>query len=232
MSQEEKKENESQFQLVKFKYSAIASQSKLAVRDFYFADRMISIKQSGKNEEIATRVWDASIILSHYLNENASKLDIKNKYVLEIGGGLGLTSIVLSLLSVKHVYLTDIDADCMKLAQFNINHNKCGDNISIHEFFWGTDMEKTTIDRNKFDIVIGADCIYLKETYKALVQTFEDIFEYNPNAMIILSFAERFHHQHIFYNLLQKNKAFKIDYVEGLNIDLAATNKIMIITHL
>merc|ERR1712228_485130 len=220
------------FQVVKFKYSAIASQSKLAVRVFYFADTMIEIKQSGTNEEIATRVWDASIVLSHYLDKNAKKLDLKTKYVLEIGGGLGLSSIVCSLLSVKHVYLTDIDGDCMELAQFNINKNECSDNISIHEFFWGSDINKTTMNRNKFDIVIGADCIYLKETYKSLVQTFEDIFGYNRNAMIILTFAERFYHQNIFYNLIKKNKAFKVDYAEGLDIDLAETNKIMIITHL
>lgn len=230
---QEIKEYESQFQIVKFSYANAhcESQSKMASRDFYFADQMITIKQSGQKDEIPTRVWDASIVLSHYLNQNAKHLELSSKCILEIGAGLGLCSIVCSLLNSKHVYLTDIDQNCMLLAKENIELNKCKDNISIHEYYWGSDINQTTMKQNKFDIVIGADCIYLKDTYKSLITTFVDIFKYNPNSIIILAFAERFYHQNIFYNLLKKNKSFVVKYIENIDIDLAKTNKVMTITY-
>eukprot|EP01083_Nonionella_stella_P218861 784426_1 len=227
--------DDSQLQIVKFKYGNVhlESVSKLEHRDFYFANTMIEIKQSGQNDRIATRVWDASIVLSHYLDRNAKELQIESKYILEIGAGLGLCSIVCSLLNAKHVYLTDIDPHCMELAQQNIQKNTCDDNVSVHKYFWGSDLNKTTMKRNQFDIIIGADCIYLKETYKSLLQTFIHIFHFNPNAIVILAFADRFHHQKIFYKSIHKNKSFVVRYIDEkeLNIDLANTNKIMIITY-
>ena len=111
----------------------------------------------------------------------------------------------------------------MLLAKDNIELNKCKDNISIHEYYWGSDINQTTMKHNNFDIVIGADCIYLKDTYKSLIQSFIDIFKYNQNAIIILAFAERFYHQNIFYNLLKKNKSFIVEYIQNLDIDLAKT---------
>jgi len=229
----EEKTESAPLALVKFSYANahLSSASQLTSRDFYFAERMIEIEQSGKSEEIATRVWDASIVLSHYLDTHAHELQISSKVVLEIGAGLGLCSIVCSLLNAKHVYLTDIDAHCLQLAQQNIERNKCSqrNNISVHEYYWGAHLSKSTLKCNRFDLVIGADCIYLKDTYKSLIQTFTDVFKHNPNALIILAFADRFNHQHIFYKWLHKNKAFCIDYIEKLDIDLAKTNKIMTI---
>ena len=66
-TEQEIKDYEQQFQVVKFIHgnAYIESFSKMKYRDFYFAEQMIQIKQSGKNDDIATRVWDASIVLAH-----------------------------------------------------------------------------------------------------------------------------------------------------------------------
>eukprot|EP01084_Bolivina_argentea_P174053 301495_1 len=140
--------DEDQLQIVKHTYSNayVESHSKLKTRDFYFVNQMIEIKQSGKNDHIATRVWDASIVLTHYLDKNAKQLQIESKIILEIGCGLGLCSIVCSLLNAKHVYLTDIDKNCMELATENIKNNKCKNNISVHEYYWGSNINQTTME--------------------------------------------------------------------------------------
>ena len=99
-------------------------------------------------------------------------------------------SIVCALLECKHVFLTDIDENCLRLAQENIDVN-CNDSqsISVNKYYWGTPLD--TLNCDGLDLVIGADCIYIRDSYKALVQTLKNVFDLNPAALIVLTFAER-----------------------------------------
>ena len=87
----EDKDSTPELPVVKFSYAnPHLEYAKMKRRNFYFADQMIEIKQSGDQNDIPTRVWDASIVLSHYLDRNRDSLNLKTANVLEIGAGLGL----------------------------------------------------------------------------------------------------------------------------------------------
>ena len=122
--------------VVKFTYAnPHVNLTELKSRDFYFGNKLLTIKQSGNNDSIPGRVWDACIIMTNYLDKNRNI--INGKIVLELGAGLGLTSIMCSNVNAKHVYCTDIDKQALKLCRDNVKFNcKQLNNISVHEYWW------------------------------------------------------------------------------------------------
>ncbi|GAM18451.1 hypothetical protein SAMD00019534_016260 [Acytostelium subglobosum LB1] len=68
-----------------------------------FQTHTIEIKQSSKGPRVGSTVWDSSIVMSKYFEIEIGSKNLKGKRVIELGSGVGLLGIALSLLDADIV---------------------------------------------------------------------------------------------------------------------------------
>ncbi|KAE8626717.1 hypothetical protein XENTR_v10006724 [Xenopus tropicalis] len=150
----------------------------------------------GANLGVAAPVWDAALFLCGYFEEQ--KLDFKGKKVIELGAGTGIVGILVSLLG-GHVTLTDLP-HALSQIQKNVSANVSSNNPpQVCALSWGLDQEKFPQD---YDFVLGADIVYLHDTYPLLIQTLQYLC--GPQTSIFLSSKMRQEHgtMHFFQDIL------------------------------
>ncbi|KAK7915645.1 hypothetical protein WMY93_011406 [Mugilogobius chulae] len=129
----------------------------------------LRIKQLfGARLGVAAPVWDAAIQLSNFLVER--RVELKGKRVIELGAGTGLLGIFAARMGAA-VTLTDLPVALPPLrANVSANTPPCGWSRapSVLPLSWGKDQLSFPSD---WDLVLGADIIYLPETFPLLVQT-------------------------------------------------------------
>jgi len=132
-------------------------------------DHSIELSQSFESDGVAGFVWDAAVVLSKYLS---LKRDIvEGKKVLELGAGTGLVGIVCHKLGAKTVLSTD-HSDVIHVTEGNFQLNKI-DKECVSPLNWGEDISRfSAID---FDVIIGADIIYIEETFSHLLKTITEL---------------------------------------------------------
>lgn len=99
----------------------------------------------------------------------------EGKRILELGGGTGIVGICASLLG-GDVMITD-QAPVLDILRFNVKANLPKDkaqSVRVEEFFWGNSeqLEKVLQDGD-WDMVVGADLVYAKESIPGLITTLE-----------------------------------------------------------
>ncbi|XP_020792693.1 EEF1A lysine methyltransferase 3 [Boleophthalmus pectinirostris] len=129
----------------------------------------LRIKQVfGANLGVAAPVWEAAIQLSNYLVEQS--VELKGRRVIELGAGTGFLGIFAARLGAV-VTLTDLPIALPPL-QANVSANMPPGGWtsapSVLPLSWGTDHLTFSSD---WDLVLGADLIYLPETFLLLVET-------------------------------------------------------------
>ena len=96
---------------------------------------------------------------------------MKNKTLVELGAGTGLVGMTAAALGAS-VTCTDV-AKALPLLQENINLNfspkEVEQHLSVQRLEWGKDHKNFA--SCSFDYVVGADIIYLEETFDSLLQT-------------------------------------------------------------
>jgi predicted nicotinamide N-methyase len=120
-------------------------------------------------------VWPSSIVLANFMLD----YDFANKRILEIGCGIGLVSL---LLNSKHadISATDIHPEAGKYLEKNtiLNHGKA---IPFERASWN-DLDTTL---GKFDLVIGSDLLYEKESINSLANFINMHTRINSDVIII-----------------------------------------------
>jgi ribosomal protein L11 methylase PrmA len=150
-------------------------------------------------------VWPAAIVLIKYLETTGI---IKNKLVVDLGSGTGITSIASVKLGGSRVICTDGIDSVVGLAKRNVEMNLQGKNdekIRVEKYWWGTDeAPKFDVDgvEKAADIVIVADCV-LPKLYPIgpLVQAIDECLTTNASReekdeqqpMAILSYEHRYY---------------------------------------
>merc|ERR1712004_35633 len=81
----------------------------------------VSHTMATRLKDVGLQVWNGSLLLCDYLLGNP--LCCKDRCILELGAGVGLTSIVASMNASK-VICTDIGNNVLSLCQANIIRNK------------------------------------------------------------------------------------------------------------
>uniref|UniRef100_A0A6I8RXI0 EEF1A lysine methyltransferase 3 n=1 Tax=Xenopus tropicalis TaxID=8364 RepID=A0A6I8RXI0_XENTR len=140
--------------------------------------------------------WKWALFLCGYFEEQ--KLDFKGKKVIELGAGTGIVGILVSLLG-GHVTLTDLP-HALSQIQKNVSANVSSNNPpQVCALSWGLDQEKFPQD---YDFVLGADIVYLHDTYPLLIQTLQYLC--GPQTSIFLSSKMRQEHgtMHFFQDIL------------------------------
>ncbi|KAF3907532.1 hypothetical protein AA313_de0201942 [Arthrobotrys entomopaga] len=127
-----------------------------------------------------SRTWEAALGLGEYFLSPASPVkSFRNLRVLELGAGTAFASILLSKLQAKHVLATDGSESVCEAIRTNISLNKCADNISVSQLFWGSCQEDSLVYSEQWDIIIGGDITYDTRDLSDLVFTLKKLLESN-----------------------------------------------------
>lgn len=175
--------------------------------EFQFQDTKLSIYRAANLDELVDQVsddefnkderlpywaelWPSAIGLSRFVVKNPDLFNHKN--ILELGCGLGLTSLVMMLQNPASILCTDYDNNALVLARKNFLKNK----IKQPHFKW-LDWRTPQLDK-KFDCIIASDVLYEKRFFQPLLDLFNNHFDKNgliivaePNRKIAVSFFEK-----------------------------------------
>eukprot|EP00501_MAST-03F_sp_TOSAG23-6_P000493 GSMAST32.ASY1.ANO1.507.1 assembled CDS len=163
-------------------------------------------------------VWDGSIVLAKYLEHvwspessvcpiNSSNCNsITGKNVLELGAGTGLSGIAAALLGAASVTLTDLPY-CLETLNRNaseaLKRNSSASqmaNIHVEALDWFTPN-----DLKVYDIILGADVVWLADLVKPLTNVLIQLTDINPDAVILLAHQTRSNEtDEILFNALRK----------------------------
>jgi predicted nicotinamide N-methyase len=100
------------------------------------------------------KIWEASIVLADHMIQLG--LD-KDKKILEIGAGMGLTGLFLGALGYG-VTITDYEDEALQLLRLNAAHNNLA-GVHVRKLDW-TKPDLT----EKYDVILGSELVY-KETF-------------------------------------------------------------------
>jgi len=166
-------------------------------RSFEFGGRTLTVFQNWNDVGVAAVVWDAAIVLGRYLEKIAAELH--GKKVIELGAGTGFAGIVASLLG-GNVTITDRKM-ALNVTRMNVEGN-LGKNhfIEIEELEWGQNVSSFS---PPFDFVLGADIVYIEETFNDLLKTLQDLCD--ENSVVLLSCKIRYDRDKRFFELLSKH---------------------------
>ncbi|XP_004069302.1 EEF1A lysine methyltransferase 3 [Oryzias latipes] len=164
---------------------------------FTFMGEQLKISQVfGANLGVAAAVWEAAVHLCRFLEDQS--VNLKGKRIIELGAGTGLVGILAARLGAE-VTLTDLPLALPQL-QANVSANTLSSGWPSAEpavlpLSWGEDHLNFPSD---WDLVLGADIIYLSETYPLLLKTLTHLCK--SGAVVYLSSKMRREHgTHIFF---------------------------------
>ncbi|NXR51837.1 MT21A methyltransferase, partial [Hippolais icterina] len=190
---------------------------------FHFASRTIRLQQDWRRLGVAAVVWDAAVVLCAYLEMEG--IDLRDRSVIELGAGTGLLGIVVTLLAqgscyclmgtkepagVRALYstccarvtITD-RAAALEFLESNVQANLSPElrpRAVVKELTWGKDLDN--FPPGAFDFILGADIVYLEETFVELLQTLEHLC--SERTVILLSCRIRYERDLKFLKMLRE----------------------------
>eukprot|EP01035_Chromulina_nebulosa_P017559 gene17559-23123_t len=130
-------------------------------------DKTIYVLESPAYLGIGGKIWDSTYVLLDYLYKHCSHL-IKDRRILELGCGTGLTGLGLSSLSPLLVQLTDLP-EVIPLVTANIRINSLLNNKLVNyialPLAWGSEVNEIT----SYDTIIASDVVYDPSLYEPLL---------------------------------------------------------------
>ncbi len=135
-------------------------------------------------------LWPSSIALSRFIVKNSELFQEKN--ILELGCGLGLTSIVIMQQNPASLLCTDYENNALVLARKNFQQNK----IKEPYFKW-LDWRNPQLNE-KYELIIASDVLYEERFFQPLLNLFNNYIENNghiiiaePNRKMAITFFEK-----------------------------------------
>ncbi|CAH0390705.1 unnamed protein product [Bemisia tabaci] len=125
---------------------------------------------------VGLQVWRGALLLADFILHHGMKTFL-DKNVLEVGAGMGLTSIVASIFA-KRVVATDVDiGGILALLKKNFDANKALAKsciqifpLNFYERNWNFELEKAIKECN---IILAADVIYDNDVTEEFVKSIE-----------------------------------------------------------
>ncbi|KAG9353444.1 hypothetical protein JZ751_018040 [Albula glossodonta] len=194
---------------------------------YRFGSEELKISQVyGANLGVAAPVWDAALWLCRYFERPS--FDLKGKRVIELGAGTGIVGILAARLGAE-VTLTDLPHAVPQL-QKNVSANKPPNGWpsvtpTVLPLTWGLDQGQFPSD---WDLVVGADIVYLTETYPLLMDTLTHLCQ--EGATVYLSSKMRREHgtSDFHDNILPQRfdcQLMRRDHTQNINLYRATLRK-------
>ncbi|XP_044943007.1 LOW QUALITY PROTEIN: protein N-lysine methyltransferase METTL21A-like [Mustela putorius furo] len=167
---------------------------------FSFANHTIQIRRDWSQLGVAAVVWDAAGLLCTYLEMGAGR-ELRGCSAVELGAGTGLVGIVAALLGAP-VTITDRKV-ALEFFKSNVQANlppHIQPNAVVKELTWGQNLG--SYSPGEFDLILGADIIYLEETFADLLQTLEHLC--SKRSVILLACRIRYEWDNNFLAMLER----------------------------
>merc|ERR1712187_478887 len=98
---------------------------------------------------------------------------ISNRSCLEFGSGLGLLSMVLSTACGVRAVTTDINSDCLRVAEMNARMNGAT-GVKVARLAYGSEnVVEFQAHHGLFDVIVGADIVYSDRVIVPIFETVE-----------------------------------------------------------
>ncbi|XP_077474348.1 methyltransferase-like protein 22 [Stigmatopora argus] len=159
-------------------------------------------------EDVGKQVWRGALLLGDFIL--SKPLMFKGATVVELGAGVGLTSIIMSTLA-KKVYCTDVGEDLLSMCQRNITRNEhmielAGGEVRVRQLDWlrsdlctDADVEFSWTEEEVADIydnvrfIIAADICYDDELTDGFFRTLYRLCNnFGHDCTIFISIEKRF----------------------------------------
>ncbi|XP_074661716.1 protein N-lysine methyltransferase METTL21A-like [Tubulanus polymorphus] len=158
-------------------------------------DKVLSVKQKWTELGVAGVVWDAATVLSDFLQGKAEL--VKGKKVLEIGAGTGLVGLYSNVLGAE-VTITDRQ-EVLDHIRNVVKHNELDNSrLTVAELDW----TKNYPEFGTFDVIVGADVIYIESLFQDLLKTLTNLS--NSETVVFLSCKIRYDKDWRFIDMLKK----------------------------
>ena len=142
-------------------------------------DRFIDIDDVFHDFPLWAKIWHASCVLASHL---AAIPADDSQRILEIGGGVGLVSIVAASFG-HHITLSEFDLHALNFARANAHRNNCPDLPIVRLDWYHSNLE------TRFDRIVASEITYNEKDLDALVQLFTSHLKFGGE--IILAFEVR-----------------------------------------
>jgi 16S rRNA G966 N2-methylase RsmD len=135
------------------------------------------LDSNNTDQSTGVTLWPAASLLADYLVQYPEL--VREKRVLELGAGLGLSGLVAHHLGAATTVLTDGDKYVLAQLRSNMLQNtsssSSGSSIECRTLLWGKKTTTTTTpppsEDEKFDVLLGADVIYGWDSFEPLLDT-------------------------------------------------------------
>ncbi|KAH8364012.1 hypothetical protein KR084_001578 [Drosophila pseudotakahashii] len=131
---------------------------------------------------VGLQVWRGALLLADYLF--SKKDEFSGKTLMELGAGVGLTSIAAAIHNPGRIYCTDVNLGCiLKLIRGNVQRNSqlLSGKISVLEFDFLARKEEQSQDLveaiDNSDIILAADVIYSDTLTDAFITVVDNLLE-------------------------------------------------------
>lgn len=151
-------------------------------------------------------VWPSSEVLANFIFD----YDFKNKRILEVGCGIGLSSLILNRLNAD-ITATDYHPEAEKFLDINTELNK-DDEIPFVRTCWSNEYQE---ELGKFDLIIGSDLLYERD-HAILLSNFINAHA-NDKAMVILVNPNRGYQSK--FTKQMETFGFSFSFIEPKNTD-------------
>ncbi|NWV38542.1 MT21A methyltransferase, partial [Grantiella picta] len=194
---------------------------------FRFASRTIRLQQDWRRPGGAA----VAVVLCAYLEMEG--IDLRDRSVIELGAGTGLLGIVVTLLGkgffvVFHVLLSPLGARvtitdraaALEFLESNVQANlppELRPRAVVKELTWGKDLDN--FPPGAFDFILGADIVYLEETFAELLQTLEHLC--SDQTVILLSCRIRYDRDLKFLKMLRDRfSVYEVHYDSSKDVHI------------
>ncbi|KAK7464883.1 Protein N-terminal and lysine N-methyltransferase efm7 [Stygiomarasmius scandens] len=129
-------------------------------------------------------LWNSALCISSYLDEHPELC--KDRFVLELGAGGGLPSIIAALNNAKKVVLTDYpDASLIENMQYNVDQNiqrpEIRSNVHVEGYIWGHSVQplldilpnESISNKRGYHLIILSDLVFNHSQHDSLLKTCE-----------------------------------------------------------
>ncbi|KAM9969809.1 hypothetical protein ACTFIR_001646 [Dictyostelium discoideum] len=144
-----------------------------------FEFETLTIKQSELGDvKINATLWDTAIVMSKFFEIVIGRDGLKGKRIIELGGGVGLTGIVLSKMGAN-ITITE-QKSMHSILDFNVRNNLTDlSKTKVSELWWGDDLTNSEY-KAPYDMIIGSDLIYEDHCIDLLLKSLLDLSSHHP----------------------------------------------------
>ena len=154
----------------------------------------VRLKELLDSSDYAIFTWPSALLLAAFFVANPSI--VHDRRIIELGAGTALPSVICGKLGAKKVIATERGEQTEMLQvieeEFQLNQVDCI--CHSRPLTWGMlplPTESHEIEKDTFDVIIGADVFYSSEDFDRLLLTVLHFFIINPKCVFYTTYQER-----------------------------------------